>query len=168
MLIVIEGVDGTGKTTVATRIGKKLNINYRHYPVNYNKYYSMVYDKDLSMVFDMLCNKVDPSLNWIIDRYLQSSLVYGMDTRFYNVLKTEIPNADQNILLTCDPEVAYNRMLTRGLNQLDPDLEKLEYLQNEYLALPDWDLIVDTTNKEVIEVFNEIKLFTQTRYNSLL
>lgn len=168
MLTVIEGIDGTGKTTVAKKIANNLNIHYRHYPVDYNKYYRVVFNKDLAMAFDIVCNLVDPSLNWIIDRYLQSSWVYGMNSNLYNLLEMIVPKADQNILLTCDPNVAYTRMMNRGLNQLDPELEKLESLQEEYMALSGWDLILDTTNMEVTEVFNEIKSFTEASYNRLL
>lgn len=168
MLTVIEGIDGTGKTTVAANIAYNFNINYRHYPVDYKKYYSVVYNKDLAMAFDMVCNQVDPSLNWIIDRYLQSSWVYGMDINLYNMLKMIVPKVDKNILLICDPNVAYKRMMTRGLNNLDPDIDKLEGLQEEYMALPNWDLIVDTTSMKVTEVYNEVKLFTEISYNSVL
>lgn len=168
MLTVIEGIDGTGKTTVATKIADNLNINYRHYPVDYNKYYSVVFNKDLAMAFDIVCNQVDPSLNWMIDRYLQSSWVYGMNSNLYNLLEMIVPKADQNILLTCDPDVAYKRMMSRGFNKLDPELEKLESLQEEYIALSGWDSILDTTHMEVIEVYNEIKSFTEASYNSLL
>ena len=120
MITVIEGIDGTGKTTVATKIANSLNINYRHYPVDYDKYYNLLFNKDLAMAFDMVCNKVDPSQNWIIDRYLQSSWVYGMSTNIYNTLEIMVPKANKNILLICDPSVAYNRMIKRGLDNLDP------------------------------------------------
>lgn len=167
MIIVIEGIDGTGKTTVSKQVSYDLGVNYRHYPVDYQLAYGITRDRQLAMAFDMVANTVNPDCNWIFDRYLPSSVAYGMDFKLYNTLESLVPSADRNILLCCEPQVAYKRMLTRGLDELDPTGAQLETYQNKYLELNIWDLVIDTTNKKPEEVYNEVRSFAEVSYSSL-
>lgn len=168
MIIVVEGIDGTGKTTVSKKVANSIGFNYRHYPVDYSYWYNTVQDKQKAMALDLISNAVDPSTNWILDRYLPSSKVYGMGHLLYNTVKNSVPPADYNILLWCDPNVAYTRMLSRGLSELDPSEDELMAYQQRYLDLDIWDIIIDTTHKTTMEVYNGVKRFTDARYNNLL
>ena len=168
MIIVIDGIDGTGKTTVSEKVATDIGFNYRHYPVDFSYWYNIVQDKQKALAIDILVNSVDLSTNWILDRYLPSSKVYGMRTLLYNKVKKLVPPADYNILLCCDPTVAYKRMLDRGLDELDPNEKKLMAYQEKYLDLDIWDKIVDTTHKTTMEVYNDVRRFTASCYNSLL
>ena len=120
------------------------------------------------MALDMAANAVDKSKDWILDRYLPSSLVYGMSHPLYSNIKKLVPLADYNILLCCDPDVAYKRMLDRGLDELDPSQEELIIYQQRYLELDIWDKTVDTTHKTIQEVYNDVKSFTKACVNCLL
>lgn len=168
MIIVIEGIDGTGKTTVSEKVATDIRFNYRHYPVNFRYWYNIVHNKEDAMYVDLLYNAVDPYTNWILDRYLPSSKVYGTSPQLYNTIETLMPPANYNILLCCDPTVAYKRMLDRGLDELDPNEKKLMAYQEKYLDLNIWDKIVDTTHKTTMEVYNDVRRFTASCYNSLL
>ena len=168
MIIVVEGIDGTGKTTVSKKVANSIGFNYRHYPVDYSYWYNIVQDKQKAMALDLLSNAVDPYTNWILDRYLPSSKVYGMSYLLYNTVKNLIPPADYNILLWCDPNVAYKRMLSRGLSELDPGEDELIVYQQKYLNLGIWDIIIDTTHTTTMEVYNGVKQVTDARYNNLL
>lgn len=168
MIIVLEGVDGTGKTTVSERLATTTGSNYRHYPVDYHYWYNITRDKQMAMAVDLVVNSVDANKDWVLDRYLPSSRVYGMDNILYNTIENLVPPADYNILLCCNPYVAYNRMLGRGLDELDPGEAELEAYQQRYLDLGIWDFIVDTTHKTTLEVYNDVKLFTEACYNGVL
>ena len=87
MIIVVEGIDGTGKTTVSKKVADSIGFNYRHYPVDYPHWYNIVQDKQKAMALDLLSNAVDPYTSWILDRYLPSSKVYGMGHLLYNTVK---------------------------------------------------------------------------------
>ena len=168
MIIVVEGIDGTGKTTVSKKVADSIGFNYRHYPVDYPHWYNIVQDKQKAMALDLLSNAIDPYTNWILDRYLPSSKVYGMGHLLYNTVKNLIPPANYNILLWCDPNVAYKRMLSRGLSELDPSKDELIVYQQKYLDLGIWDIIINTTHKTTMEVYNGVKQVTDARYNNLL
>ena len=168
MIIVLEGVDGTGKTTVSERVANATGFNYRHYPVDYPYWYNITRDKQTAMAVDLVVNSVYANENWILDRYLPSSRVYGMGKDLYNKIESLVPPADYNILLCCNPDVAYKRMLGRGLDELDPSEAELEVYQQRYLDLGIWDFTVDTTHKTALEVYNDVKLFTEACYNGLL
>jgi dTMP kinase len=168
VIIVLEGVDGTGKTTVSKKVADDLGVNYRHYPVDYQLAYSIIGDKQLAMAFDMVSNTVNPEANWLFDRYLPSSVVYGMDWQLYNTLESSVPPADRNILLYCEPGVAYKRILGRGVDDLDPTELQLKYYQDKYLSLDIWDKVLDTTNKTKQEVYNEVRGYAEACYNGIL
>ncbi len=168
MIIVVEGIDGTGKTTVSEKVANNTGFNYRHYPVDYRYWYNVVHDRQLAMALDLVYNAVDTNSNWILDRYLPSSRVYGMSYLLYNTIENLVPLADYSILLYCDPGVAYKRMLSRGLDDLDPSEPELMVYQKKYLDLGTWDKIVDTTDKTTLEVYNDVRLFTEACYNGLL
>lgn len=168
MIIVIEGIDGTGKTTVSTRVAQDLGINYRHYPVDYEQAYNLVHDKQMAMALDLVAYKVSEFSDWILDRYMPSSAVYGMNKGLYDTLETLVPVADYNILLTCNPQVAYQRAVTRGLNELDPTELELVTLQEKYIGLGIWDAIIDTTTKTITEVYSEVRQFAKACYNRIL
>lgn len=164
MIIVLEGIDGTGKTTVSEKVANNTGFNYRHYPVNYSYWYNVTQDKHIAMAVDLVVNAVDASSDWILDRYLPSSRVYGMDHFLYNTIEYSVPSADYNIILCCDPGVAYRRMLARGLDELDPSEAELMVYQQRYLDLDIWDKKVDTTHMTTLEVYNEIRRFTELRH----
>lgn len=157
-IIVIEGIDGSGKTTLAKALAKELGYNYRHYPYDLDKSLAQK-NLQLAMAYDLVENKPDPKQDWVLDRYTQSSRVYGMPYNLYLQTVSRIPRADISVLLNVSANVSLERAIARGLDDpLGYDLASVGYKQeliDSYLKL-NWDVIIDVDLLTPQEVYTEL------------
>lgn len=136
MLIAIEGVDGVGKTTLALAMAKKLGGTYLKFPDR-----ETLSGGEIAAVLRgegamtpaafqalQLVNRLEkldalrvaarhPGRHVVCDRYTESALVYGsLDgvplEWLQSVVKTALPAADLQLLLTADPWMIDRERLT--------------------------------------------------------
>ncbi len=139
-IIVIEGLDGTGKHTQSELLYKKLCSEYDKVKLisfpNYNSESSYFINKYLHGEIDKDPNKVNPyaaSMFYTIDRYIS----YIKDFKKYY---------DEGYIIICDRYVSSNAIYQ--LSKFDTDIEKNKYLdwliQTEFynIGLPMPDLTI--------------------------
>ena len=147
MLIVIEGIDGSGKTTLAQRLSNAWGFEYRHYPFSLDP---ATASKNLqqAMFDDLVKHKPSAEFDWVVDRYTQSSYVYGMPSKLYQRLVTCVPTPDLTVYLDISPQESLDRCLRRGLpDPLGYDSASIVMRQdliNRYQELT-WDIVLDAT-----------------------
>jgi dTMP kinase len=156
-LVVICGIDGSGKTTLQNNIGSYLETQNQGYiatrqPTNFyrtNEHVRKYLDTgetDLSIEAIALfaaCDRlmhidtvVNPSLEngkWVLcDRYVYSSYAYfksrGIDEEFTREINKYVPAPDKVIFLELPGNVACERVLLR-----DGDTRKFEEKSIEYM-----------------------------------
>jgi dTMP kinase len=144
--IVIEGLDGAGKTSTAYQLTQTLQTNYRvlftqepHYPSCAGAFIRNVLEKKLvectektlAMAFaanrmDHCTREIKPFLSKynqgivICDRYYLSSLVYQTKTLSMDEImlyNSEVIRPDLIIFLDARPEVCFARMRSRGIDK---------------------------------------------------
>ena len=182
MKIAIEGMDGSGKTTIGKEIAKHYNLTYIDKPLHYffedseengysdlmavaNRVYK-IKDSVIRAWFigmgNILCfRKFD---NFIVDRHFVSNYFWNGDSNSDMVFKSMIDivgKPDITIILYASPETRRQRMILRDKN--DKDLNDSDKFQNGYdkmlyflnrFTLP--YIWIDTENKSVDEILNEI------------
>lgn len=175
-LVVIEGVDGVGKTTLAKRFRRELGYKYI-YSVpgpfeTIRKQIEALGDIEARFWYYLAGNvmlqrelkRILASGNRIVlDRYLYSTMAshqaMGATVACVDLSRVPYIVPDLAILLTCAPEVRNKRILSRGL-------EKEEYLKREGPILDTTEQllrnfplqVIDTTNINEEEVFAEVQL----------
>lgn len=183
MVIAIEGVDGTGKTSVAKELANKLNFKYVEKP------FSNVFQQDkmpkyleikdglnkqknknllawfygLNILF---CKDYFKSENIVCDRFLVSNFSWILDETneiiFETMLKlTALP--ELTVLLTASQDVLNRRIEER--DNLDKDLCKLQYANSAYQRskyllkkhkIPYIEINVDNTSiSQVVEAISK-------------
>lgn len=181
-IIAFEGVDGTGKTTIAKNIAAKNNYRYIHCPFdewNQYKYFVEVrfqkfpltrfffYLSTIWEVYQEILN--DKFYNvFLVDRYVLSTLIYHkilfekLNLQETNrLLNPELfpPGADLNLVLICNSNIRKERISKRRLinPSFDKALEENQKLQDEiqdaYKSLQNVSL-VDTSFRKINEVEN--------------
>jgi dTMP kinase len=136
MIIVIEGMDGSGKNTVAEAVSEQLGITTTSFPQRTTEtgrqiHYMLQNGIKDPIVFQALqtVNRLEKyqslqiasrSLKYhlILVRYWQSAWVYGqidgLDPEWIYRTNAILPKGDLNILLDIDPEEAIRRRIKRG------------------------------------------------------
>jgi thymidylate kinase len=152
--IMIEGVDGVGKTSVCNLLSEKLDI--RVVRMNAHKYFYSTIEEASRMFNDLLCQF--EKFSFIMDRGYVSSIVYSKvyernsDLSYLdevnNILRPEV------IILTATPE----KLFERSPSDKVVDNDKRIPIQEEYIRFGrSHDLkIIDTTNLTIEEVCQEI------------
>lgn len=132
-IIVLEGVDGSGKSTVTKMLADALGFQLRHYPVDLEKAreFSPGSGTDFAMAVDMVTN---PPLDgdWVLDRYYYSHYAYG--GRFTPLLKRLLPKPDYSFLVDVDPIESFIRCQKRG-NDTDISVAKRQEVRSRYHEL---------------------------------
>ena len=84
MIVCFEGIDGTGKTSLAQTIAKKINFEYIKFPSDWYYEQSKIcgsnpyVDGHLHMAdYCRLTTKLQTT-NVVLDRYLPSQMAYGL------------------------------------------------------------------------------------------
>lgn len=144
MKVVIEGIDGSGKTTLAQGLlALPFFTHYVHYPVNVDLSLEGI-ALQREMKRDMIENPAPD--NSVIDRYWQSSYVYGMPSYMLRDLKRAIDTDTVNIFLNVSPGNALQRCLRRKGIASRWDMMTIQEranLRDRYLELDCWDLVID-------------------------
>ncbi len=174
-VVALEGLDGTGKTSIGEKLAEYLNATFCHTP--HTDYNSLRKELDGRQSIDSLLFYLSAVAydieNWrnsgsqllIIDRYWISSLAYYclkaqlsdevsdiQIKRFYEWINQILPEPSIIIHLNCNREIRLNRIKQRSVAGFD-DNTSLEYeecyisLLNKILAYSKADLIhFDTSN----------------------
>ena len=174
-VVALEGLDGTGKTSIGEKLAEYLNATFCHTP--HTDYNSLRKELDGRQSIDSLLFYLSAVAydieNWrnsgsqllIIDRYWISSLAYYclkaqlsdevsdiQIKRFYEWINQILPEPSIIIHLNCNREIRLNRIKQRSVEGFG-DNTSLEYekcyisLLNKILAYSKSDLIhFDTSN----------------------
>jgi dTMP kinase len=174
-VVALEGLDGTGKTSIGEKLAEYLNATFCHTP--HTDYNSLRKELDGRQSIDSLLFYLSAVAydieNWrnsgsqllIIDRYWISSLAYYclkaqlsdevsdiQIKRFYEWINQILPEPSIIIHLNCNREIRLNRIKQRSVERFG-DNTSLEYekcyisLLNKILAYSKSDLIhFDTSN----------------------
>lgn len=155
MKIIIEGCDGTGKTTLARLLAKKYDLDICHCTQNDPcdfEFYKQTARKE----------------NVIWDRHTIGELIYPNvfnrkaqitpeDARI--VLGYAKENNGKIFVLTADDEVIRERLLLRHISEDSRILDKLSYINDQFkyfanmLCVP----IIDTSKLTVEEIFKMVE-----------
>ncbi len=186
MLIAIEGIDGSGKTTIANYLskllkgmgydvvvlkepsdseyGKKLKeLNTRLPPEEECKLFLLDRIEDVR-------NNILPALKSgkivIMDRYYLSNIAYqsarGLDPEKIRMENEKIaPKPDLTIILDLDPEVALERIKSRGVFSPFERLEYLREVRRNFLRFADDRSVIIDASKSLDEVKREVEKVIQ-------
>lgn len=134
MIIVVEGSDASGKTTLVNKLSEQLNIEVVH-GSSFEQAQcpqEQLYAKFLSMIIN---NK-----NIILDRYIYSNLVYASLFKDFAIISKEQQNKLEQMLrdlhnakvyyLYADKEIIKQRLKERGDEYVNED--KVESILNKY------------------------------------
>lgn len=132
-IIVLEGLDGAGKSTVAKMLADALGYQLRHYPVDLEKAlkFSPASGTDFAMAVDMVTHPPTEG-DWVLDRYYHSHYAYG--GRFFETLKQDLPKPDYSFLIDVDPLDSFMRCLERGDDQ-DISVQSRQDIRKRYHEL---------------------------------
>lgn len=155
MIISIEGMDGSGKTTVARRIEKEFSFMYVKDPL---KYLFELSEEQLSKisrkVFDSKNNKLIAlylalgdcyalseyqNMNVIMDRHVLLNYFWNGNMDTESIFKMQVDyfgKPDLTILLLASPQTRRKRISRRNPN--DPDLKKQEIFKENYSKIIDF------------------------------
>lgn len=139
MIIILEGPDGGGKTTLANTLSKHSGWPIKHF--SYPKTQEEV-DNMFSMYLDML-NSLEPTENVILDRCWYSDMCYGPVMRGAATITTakmlELEEAALKhgcmvVLCIDEPTVLWQRVSKRGDDYIT-DEEKFYEICNYYIEV---------------------------------
>lgn len=153
MRILIDGVDGTGKTSVCEKLANKFGCNIVR----------LTHDGDRN--FKAYSEAMIPD-NMVHDRTFLSEIIYPKNFgRASWLMDSSIPALYQLIeqydakvfILTADNDEIVRRLNLRGDEFID-DFEKIKGINYDYIqiALIQEYILIDTTNKTIDEVVEEI------------
>lgn len=179
-IIAIEGIDGSGKTTIAKLLSEELGMLYLKTPDKpfslIRKYFDQKYtDPRVRMHFFIGCLwdsyikafRASMDQGVILDRYILSTAAYHsvLCGKNYDAKKiielSSPPTADLNILLKADIYTSQKRILERCAENCDSELEKDIGFQEEVSKVLEEfsDVTICNENRAVTETAEECKLF---------
>ena len=172
LFIVIEGIDGTGKTSVCKSLSEKLGaVNYKTPSGRWQKYRSVVEDRHpfirfIYYLLSTVCSSLEISKllrrnSVVCDRYIHSTwchhIVYGC--RFLKsipVSRLPVKKPDLIYYLTVTSSEREKRInMRKGNNLKDKDSESLLKVHKYFSRIKDMRR-VDTTHRDVTEVVDLI------------
>lgn len=179
-LIIVEGVDGTGKTTLGQNIAQCLDGLYLTTP---QKPFSQIrqdveamrepylrflfYLSSILGVQKVINETLKNGQSVVVDRYIYSTVIMhqhlGVDVSCINIDALPIRQADIIILTTATQDTRKERL--RGKKGSDSHIEANHKLLNDaersFLAIPDLTEIIDTTTLSVEEATNKALMAIQ-------
>ena len=180
MFFVIEGIDGSGKTSVGKRLGSYINVNYIETPTpEFKALYGLPNNVDPDKRFDyyMMANqqaiaKLDNSKFNFVGRYYFSTIIgsklhFNLDCDDYQIVFEKYLLAEplQTVLLTVSETEQLRRIKLRNCGKNDFNDRKIldhysfqRRMRDEYLnAAHDggWK-IIDTTHRSIDAIADEI------------
>ena len=182
MLIAVEGIDGTGKTTVSRYIVELLrkkgfecvllrepgDSEYGERIRNSKKRLSPEKELELFMLdrIEDVRNNILPALEEgkvvVMDRYYFSSIAYqgarGLDAEEIRKMNEKIaPKPDLVILLDAEPEVVLERIKSRGDLTPFEDLEYLKKVRENFLKYADESTVIIDASNPLDKVKEKVK-----------
>jgi len=170
MIITISGKAGSGKSTVAKELARKLDI--KHYSIG-DLMRQMAKEKNISLTELGKLAEKDDSIDKELDKKqieLKNEDNFVIDGR---LTAHFIPNANVKVFLDCDDKVRAERILKEerkdeDSKDVDEIVEKIkareqserkrykQYYDVDYYDERLYDLVVNTTSLSVEEVVNKI------------
>ena len=170
MIITISGKAGSGKSTTAKELAKKLNL--KHYSIG-DLMREVAKEKGVSLMELSRQAEKNPSIDQELDkkqidlRKKDNFVIDGRLTAFF------IPNANLKIFLDCDDQIRAERILKEGRkdengNNIRELMEKIKQREQsekkrykeiyniDYADKKLYDLIIDTTDISPHEVLKRI------------
>lgn len=171
MIITISGKAGSGKSTIAKLLAKKLSL--KHYSIG-DLMRQMAKEKGISLLELSELAEKDESIDKELDekqielgKKEKNFVIDGRLTAFF------IPKADFKIFLECDDKVRAERILkdereTEKSKDINETIKKIkrreeserkrykEYYKVDYYKKELYDDIIDTTNLSVGEVLDKV------------
>lgn len=159
-IIVLEGLDGSGKTGLGLRLAEVLGYVYRHYPVDLEKAKRTNPGKSLDfyMAVDMLMNPPDISQNWVLDRYYHSHTAYGGSYSAF-LENGQLPKPDYTFLLAVDPQTSFNRCSSRG-DDTDISVDQRKIILERYIKNYTYTSLIPgsfTQSESLMHVINVLR-----------
>lgn len=176
MLVVVDGPDGCGKTTISKELARHFGFAYIHFPYYQNetgqKILEMLNGKipwdSLSFQCLQTCNRIQTisllkemekeNLGVIIDRYNPSTEVYGqldgLDKQLLRTLCSVLPEADLEIII--DAEKPY-RLSGDVYEQIEKWNRTKELYIQYALEKPSRLCLVTFNNRTIAECIEECK-----------
>ena len=171
MIIAISGLHGTGKSTIAKKLAKELDLKY--YSTG-NTFREMADSMDMTLEEFNQYVESHPNIDKKLDRKVvdiaREKDDYVIESQLSGYLLKD--NADYMILLTAPLEIRIKRMAERDEVSFDEKLSETNIRENsEYQRFKDlynidvrdddlkkktFDLIIDTKNLTIQEVLNRI------------
>ena len=174
MMVVFEGIDGSGKTTIAIRLAKQLaefglKTLYTHEPYsaqlrevfnNFSIFYELPPDFEvLYMALDRahhVHNVVEQFLNQgfivIMDRYIYSSIAYqgalGVDLNWIQLVNSVFPRPDLALYLRVSLDTALSRI---RLSKRIDKWKYFEYVERLRKAIEIYEMLVDMGVLRVVD-----------------
>lgn len=153
MRILIDGCDGTGKTTISEKLANKLGCNIIRLTYNGDR-------SEQAYVELMECENV------VHDRTFLSEIIYpkyfGRESRLGTTFLSSLLNfIERNkvkvFILTAKPETILERIDKRG-DEFIADSEKFIQINLDYLSVAKecGFTVIDTTNKTIDEIIDEM------------
>ncbi len=159
MLIVVEGIDGSGKSTLVRFLVEELRkrgydvVSFKE-PTD-SEWGRRVREENLSPEEELelflkdrewnVKNNIVPSLKSgkivVMDRYYHSTIAYqgakGIDVDYIRKLNEKFPKPDLVIVLDVDPETALKRIEGKRKPSKFEDVEYLRKVREIYLSMDD-------------------------------
>ena len=183
VILVIEGVDCVGKTTLAKAIASKRGFRYLYTPQlplavirreieslddpNTRFFY---YLASVVAVQRTIQTDLDAGRNVVIDRYIHSTLVMhrmlGVDVSCVNIEKLPILWPTVSVLLTATSETRVARRDKRdGSQDYDQRIEQsvglLDRAQKAFADSHQWSLVLETDSLSAKQVEAQVSLLLQ-------
>jgi len=185
MIIVLEGLEGSGKTTLGLRLAQALPASYIKTPsTEYNAVRSAVAASPskytrfylyLSSLF-LAQNELRPfkenvAKHIVVDRYLHSTIAYHDYGGCFVVPPYEEPSllrADLTVLVTCDPGERQRRKKERGFHLFDRELSNEGAIEVYFRTVVDWEFHnVGDPDKATDDLRDRIRKWLAENVNTL-
>ncbi|MFW6121242.1 MAG: dTMP kinase [Petrotogales bacterium] len=172
MFIVIEGIDGTGKTTVSKILHNKINNSILTKTPNNSQIRDILFSNNdlpnqadyhlfMADMYDVDYNIVRPNLSdgntVICDRWYYSTHIYQLGELREN---TDFTEPDILVVLDIPIKIAMERI--KGLDKYEKsDLTKWEDRRANYLSIKDADIILDVrdrTPEDIVETILSLEV----------
>lgn len=179
MIIVIEGIDGAGKTTIAKHIARILNYTYLAFPdrttpigglIDMHLKMKSTSDPNILAVLFLLnrreWNEKLKTGNYVLDRYTLSGYIYGQingaNVEMIKYYDDMLPKPDISIFM----DISVDDALSRKSGVVAEKFENKEFLESadKLFRLQRYDIVVDAMNYKIDDVMSQIRSIMEPRH----